>query len=168
MSRASTHLHPKWDLPPEGILDGFSIEITAKDIVDLRKAARHMPPDTPVAITFLPGEEFEARLAAAVAVREMGFEPMPHFSARRILSNEEFETYLEAVYENAEVRRCFVVAGDPPEPQGPFFDTTALIDTGAFERIGDKGDRRWWSSRRSSQYDRSASVGYSRNEDCQY
>ncbi|WP_427967659.1 methylenetetrahydrofolate reductase [Altererythrobacter sp.] len=136
MPTAATHLHPNWDLPPNGILDGYSIEITAKDVEDLRAAAPKMPPETPIAITFLPGEEQDARIAAAVAVREMGFEPMPHFSARRILSHEEFEGYLAAVVEQAGVRRCFVVAGDPPEPQGPFFDTAALIATGAFERNG--------------------------------
>ena len=136
MPQASELIHPNWDLPPKGILDGYSIEITAKDVDDLRAAAPKMPEGTPVAITFLPGEEFDARLAAAVAVRELGFEPMPHFSARRIVSPEEFETYLEAVVDKAGVRRCFVVAGDPPEPQGPFFDTSALIGTGAFERIG--------------------------------
>jgi methylenetetrahydrofolate reductase (NADPH) len=36
------------------------------------------------------------------------------------------------------VRRCFIVAGDPPEPQGPYADTSALIATGAFERAGIK------------------------------
>ncbi len=84
----------------------------------------------------MPGEEAEARIAAAVAVRELGYEPMPHFSARRILSREEFESYLKAVVAEAGVRRCSIVAGDPPEPQGPYFDTSALIATGAFEGNG--------------------------------
>ena len=37
---------------------------------------------------------------------------------------------------DAGVSRCFIVAGDPPEPEGPYFDTMALIRTGAFERAG--------------------------------
>jgi len=61
---------------------------------------------------------------------------MPHFSARRITDAAEFEAYLKAVVEQAGVRRCFIVAGDPAEPQGPFFDSSALIATGAFERAG--------------------------------
>jgi methylenetetrahydrofolate reductase (NADPH) len=36
------------------------------------------------------------------------------------------------------VKRCFIVAGDPAEPLGPYFDTSALIATGAFERAGVK------------------------------
>ncbi len=131
-------IHPNWDLEPAGVTDGYSLEITAKDVAALREAAPLIPPDTPIAITFLPGEEAQARIAAAVAVRELGFEPMPHFSARRILSHEEFGSYLEAVVGDAGVRRCFVVAGDPAEPQGPFFDTSAMLATGAFERLGIK------------------------------
>ncbi len=129
-------IHPNWDLPPAGITDGFSLEMTAKDEASLRDAAPLIPAETPIAVTYLPGEEVDARVAATVAVRELGFEPMPHFSARRITSEDDFEAYLKAVVEKAGVRRCFIVAGDPPEPQGPYFDTSALIATGAFERSG--------------------------------
>jgi methylenetetrahydrofolate reductase (NADPH) len=131
-------IHPAWALPPAWITEGFSLEMTAKDESALRDAAPLLPVDTPIAITFLPGEEVAARVAATVAVRELGFEPMPHFSARRILSQDGFEDYLHAVVREAGVKRCFVVAGDPPEPQGPYFDTMALLRTGAFERAGIK------------------------------
>ncbi len=129
-------IHPNWDLPPAGITDGFSLEMTAKDEASLRDAAPLIPAETPIAITYLPGEEVDARVAATVAVRELGFEPMPHFSARRITSQDDFEAYLKAVVEKAGVRRCFIVAGDPPEAQGPYSDTMSLIATGAFERSG--------------------------------
>jgi methylenetetrahydrofolate reductase (NADPH) len=133
---AAPQLHPNWNRKPKGITEGYSLEITAKDVAALREVAPLIPAETPIAITFLPGEAADARIAAAVAVRALGFEPMPHFSARRILSRDEFENYLRAVVEQADVRRCFVVAGDPPEPQGPYFDTSALIATGAFEGNG--------------------------------
>lgn len=133
---ATPVLHPNWDRAPTGITEGYSLEMTAKDIDALRAAAPMMPAETPVAITFLPGEDPAARIAAAVAVRQLGFEPMPHFSARRIVSEDAFEDYLHAVVAQAGVRRCFIVAGDPPEPQGPYADTSALIATGAFERAG--------------------------------
>jgi methylenetetrahydrofolate reductase (NADPH) len=133
---ANPQIHPNWDRKPDGITEGFSLEITAKDVAALKEAAHLIPAETPIAITFLPGEAAEARIAAAVAVRELGYEPMPHFSARRILSRDEFESYLKAVVKEADVRRCFIVAGDPPEPKGPYFDTSALIATGAFEGNG--------------------------------
>jgi methylenetetrahydrofolate reductase (NADPH) len=131
-------IHPNWDRPRATITDGYSLEMTAKDIAALNEAAPLIPPDTPLSVTFLPGEEQASRVAATVAVRCLGFEPMPHFSARRILSEDDFEGYLRAVVREAEVKRCFIVAGDPAEPLGPYFDTIKLIQTGAFERAGVK------------------------------
>ncbi|RJG54534.1 methylenetetrahydrofolate reductase [Sphingobium terrigena] len=129
-------IHPNWDLPPKGMTDGYSLEITAKDIDALREAAPAMAPETPVAVTFLPGESLEARIEAARTVRALGFEPMPHFSARRLESGDDFETYLAAVVREAGVTRCFIIAGDPPEAAGPYTDSMSLIRTGAFERAG--------------------------------
>lgn len=131
-------IHPHWARAPLRITEGYSLEMTAKDTDSLRAASPMMPVDTPVAVTFLPGEQPEARIATTVAVRELGFEPMPHFSARRITSQAAFEDYLNAVVERAGVRRCFVIAGDPPQAEGPFADSSALIATGAFERAGIK------------------------------
>lgn len=129
-------IHPNWARPAINMVEGYSLEMTAKDIDSLREAAPGILPETPIAVTFLPGEPFEARIAAAKAVRDLGFEPMPHFSARRITSEAEFRDYLDAVTREAGVRRCFVIAGDPSEPEGPFFDSSALIATGAFEAAG--------------------------------
>ena len=138
MSRSGELIHPNWDLPMVRVTDGFSIEMTAKDVDALKHAAPSLPPGTPVSLTFLPGEMPEARIAAAIAIRELGFEPMPHFSARRLESHAEFETYLDAVVERARVRRCFIIAGDRDTPAGPFADSTALIATGRFEKAGIK------------------------------
>lgn len=129
-------IHPNWALAPQRITDGYSLEITAKDVAALREGAAAILPETPIAVTFLPGEDPAARVAAAKAVRELGFEPMPHFSARRIKSQAEFEDYLAAVVAEAGVKRCFVVAGDPSQPAGPYSDSSALLASGAFERAG--------------------------------
>ncbi|NBC36726.1 methylenetetrahydrofolate reductase [Novosphingobium sp. FSY-8] len=133
-----SQIHPNWERAPDGITDGYSLEITAKDVESLRKAAPGIPPATPIAVTFLPGEEAPARIAAAKAVRDMGFEPMPHFSARRITSQAEFEDYLNAVVTQADVKRCFVIAGDPEQAAGPYNDSSELIGTGLFEKAGIK------------------------------
>lgn len=136
MSYAS--IHPAWERDPEYITEGFSVEITAKDVPSLKENSGKLPAETPVAITFLPGESLESRLEAAIAARELGFEPMPHFSARRIKSEEEFKTMLERMVQEAGVKRCFAIAGDPSEPEGPYADTSALIATGFFEQNGIK------------------------------
>lgn len=129
-------IHPHWDREPAFITEGFSLEITAKDIDALKAAAPSIPEATPIAVTFLPGETLEARLAAARAVRDLGFEPMPHFSARRLESEAEFRSMLERMVSEAAVKRCFAIAGDPPESVGPYSETAELIQTGLFEANG--------------------------------
>jgi len=129
-------IHPAWERPAQNTVDGYSLEITAKDIDSLKAASPAIPAQTPIAVTFLPGEEFSARLDAIKMVRDLGFEPMPHFSARRIRSTAEFEEYLQAAVSEAGVKRSFVIAGDPSEPEGPYFDSSVLIASGAFERAG--------------------------------
>jgi len=129
-------IHRNWSEPAEIMTDGFSLEITAKDVDALREASPNIPGENPIAITFLPGEDFNARIAATRTVRELGFEPMPHFSARRIRSEHEFQDYLGAVVEQANVRRCFVVAGDPATPEGPYSTSGELIESGAFDQLG--------------------------------
>jgi methylenetetrahydrofolate reductase (NADPH) len=131
-------VHPNWLKDPNGITDGYSLEVTAKDIANLTSIAPRIWQGAPIAVPFLPGESHAARIEAAKAVRALGFEPMPHFSARRIASREEFEAYLHGAVQEAGVERCFVVAGDPSTPAGPFADTTSVIETGAFERAGIK------------------------------
>jgi len=129
-------IHPAWGRAPHGMTDGYSLEMTAKDVPALRAAASRIAPETPIAITFLPNETMDARIAAAAEVRALGFEPMPHLSARRITSDEELEAIVARTVAEAGVKRMFLVAGDPPVPAGPFADTMALLATGLFERHG--------------------------------
>lgn len=129
-------IDPRWDVEPSNMAEGYSIEMTAKDCASLRAAAPDIPPGTPIAVAYLPSETDAQRLEALKLVRELGFEPMPHFSARRIRTEAEFESYLSAAVSEAGVRRCFVVAGDPSEAAGPYSDSASLIGTGAFERSG--------------------------------
>ena len=138
MAGAAT-IHPNWEQHiPDRITDGYSIEMTAKDCDALRAAASMLAPETPIAITFLPGETIDARIDAAKLVRDLGFEPMSHLSARRIGSFEELEQTVRRSAEEAGVRRMFLVAGDPPVPAGPFEDALSLLRTGLFETHGVK------------------------------
>lgn len=63
---------------------------------------------------------------------------MPHLSARRMASLAELEAFVTRAVAEAGVERCFVIAGDPSTPAGPFADSAALIETGVFERAGIK------------------------------
>jgi tetratricopeptide (TPR) repeat protein len=120
------------------LLDGFSLEMTAKDIPSLNEAAPLIPKGTRISVTFLPNEAFEDRVAAAAAVRRHGFVPIPHLSARRIGSERELDDYLARLSGEAGIDHAFVIAGDPPEPLGPYEDALAILKSGLLSRHGVK------------------------------
>lgn len=129
-------IHPSTYQSPGNITDAYSLEVSARDISALAATASRIPPGSTISIPYLPGQDNDARLAAARAVRALGLEPMPHLSARRIASLTELDSFVRRAVAEAGVERCFVIAGDPPTPLGPFLDSTSLIETGVFERAG--------------------------------
>lgn len=132
MSLISSHT----TLPARNITDAYSLEVSARDIAALTAAGSRIVPGSTISIPYLPGQDDDARLAAARAVRGLGFEPMPHLSARRIVSLAGLDSFVTRAVAEAGVERCFVIAGDPSSPMGPFADSASLIETGVFERAG--------------------------------
>ncbi|WP_161961556.1 methylenetetrahydrofolate reductase [Xanthomonas dyei] len=118
------------------ITDAYSLEVSAKDIAGLAAAAPRIMRGATIAIPYLPNQDDDARLAAARRGRALGFQPMPHLSARRIASRDALHSFVSRAVDEAGVERCLVIAGDPPAPLGPFPDSVSLIDTGVFERLG--------------------------------
>ena len=118
------------------MLRGHSIEITAKDGERIARLAGRIPPGTPVAVTFLPGEDAAARTLAARRLREAGFIPVPHLAARRLRSPAELDDFLAALTGEAAVDRVFVVAGDLAAAAGPYDDALAIIRSGLLARHG--------------------------------
>jgi methylenetetrahydrofolate reductase (NADPH) len=118
------------------LLNNYSIEITAKDIAHLEQAADVIPQGTKIPVTFLPGETFEMRIAAAKRVKELGFLPIPHISARRLSSQNELEGYLAALQREVGTDHAFVVAGDPPQAMGPYEDALSIIQSGLLAQYG--------------------------------
>jgi len=124
------------EMTPGRLLDQFSLEMTARDIDALEQAAPLIPAGTRISVTFLPNEDFPARVAAAATVRRLGFVPVPHISARRLRSAAELEGFLESLAAATGMRDVFVVAGDPPQPEGPYEDALAVVRTGLLGRYG--------------------------------
>ena len=130
------HAEPLTLMRAPVLLAGYSIEMTAKDVDALDEAAGVIAPGTQVSITFLPHEGPQARVAAAASVRRLGFTPMPHVSARRLKSEDDLRGYLEALRREVAPDRVFVVAGDPPHPEGPYEDALSVIRSGLLEAYG--------------------------------
>jgi methylenetetrahydrofolate reductase (NADPH) len=125
-------------LLPRSMVDGYSLEMTTKDVVTLEAARTFISPGTGVSITFLPSDDTNDRVEAATAVHRNGFSPIPHIAARRLSSARELEGFLDRLSSDAKIDRAFVIAGDSRQPLGPFEDALAIIKTGLLARYGVK------------------------------
>jgi methylenetetrahydrofolate reductase (NADPH) len=118
------------------LLNDFSLEMTGKDVAALEEAAPLIPAGTRISITFLGNEDLQMRVAAAAAVRRLGYVPVPHISARRLESKAQLEEFLEALAGEAAPQHVFLIGGDPSEPMGPFEDSLSLVQTGLLGQYG--------------------------------
>ncbi|MEN5267882.1 methylenetetrahydrofolate reductase [Stenotrophomonas sepilia] len=125
-------------LRAEAFINTFSLEVSAKAMPALCAEADRIPRGTVISIPWLASEDDDARLAAARTVRALGFEPMPHLSARRVGSRAALERFLQRAAGEARVARCLLIAGDLATPAGPFADSASIIQTGVLEQSGIK------------------------------
>ncbi|MBN9155596.1 MAG: methylenetetrahydrofolate reductase [Microbacterium sp.] len=112
------------------LIGDFSLEMTGKDIPGLEEARHAIPAGTKVNVTFLGNEDLEMRVSAAKAVKDMGFVPVPHISARRLGSRGQLKEFLERLQKVGAAEHVFVVGGDPSEPEGPYASSFDVIHTG--------------------------------------
>ncbi|MGV2982845.1 methylenetetrahydrofolate reductase [Microbacterium sp. AGC85] len=112
--------------------------MTGKDVPGLREAAHAIPQGTKINVTFLGNEDLEMRVAAAKAVKELGFVPVPHISARRLQSQAQLEEFLARLQEVGATEHVFAVGGDPAEPEGPYPDSLSVIRSGILQKYGVK------------------------------
>lgn len=114
----------------------YALEVTAKDIVQVKASKPEIPPATPINIAFLGNEDHAQRVNAARIIRECGFEPVPIISSRRLLSEQDRDSLLGALIEGANPTRFILVGGDPATPAGPYADSLALLRSGIVRRHG--------------------------------
>ncbi len=118
------------------LLDDFSLEMTGKDLAGLSEAAPLLPAGTRINVTFLGNEDLGMRVAAAAAVRNRGFVPVPHISARRLTSRAELEEFLGRLRRVDAHERVFAVGGDPAVPEGPYAASLDVIRSGILRDAG--------------------------------
>jgi methylenetetrahydrofolate reductase (NADPH) len=120
------------------LVTGYSLEMTGKDVPGLMEAKDSIPAGTKINVTFLGNEDLEMRVSAAKAVRELGFVPVPHISARRLSSRGQLEEFLSRLQDVGATDSVFVVGGDPATPEGPYEDSYDVIRTGLLLDYGVK------------------------------
>ena len=98
----------------------------------------HVPKDISLTVTASPGKGMPATVDLAGRLAARGFRVAPHLSARLIRDTSELAEILQRLRE-AGIRDAFVVAGDVPEPAGPFEGAVDLLR--AMSEIGHKFEK---------------------------
>ena len=113
-----------------------SVEITPKQIDKVPVLEQHLAPGTKVFIALLDAGDVEHQIAAAVAVRHAGFEPIPHVPARFVRDVEDLKVRIGALTSQANVKTILALGGGAPQPIGKFDSALQLMHTGVFESHG--------------------------------
>jgi methylenetetrahydrofolate reductase (NADPH) len=113
-----------------------SIEISLKQALDWQGLGHLFPAGTSVYITDITPAPSEVWGRAARRVRQQGFEPVPHFAARRLTSKAALEERVAALAGEAGVRDVLVIGGAAGKSDGDFTSALDVLETGCFERRG--------------------------------
>lgn len=122
----------------QNLMRDFTIEVTPGQAKKVEAFSDHLREGCNVAVTFLPGSDYNETIETAKRLRDEGFVPMPHFAARSITSQAEFEDFLGRCVNEAGVDSAVVLAGGVDKPLGPYDSSMALLETGLFDKMGIK------------------------------
>ena len=86
----------------------------------------HVPKDVTITVTASARRGMPATIDLAVRLARLGYQAVPHLSARMIRDKVELGQILDAL-NAAGITNVFVVAGDAREPKGMFHDTLSLL-----------------------------------------
>jgi methylenetetrahydrofolate reductase (NADPH) len=112
------------------LLIGGSLELMPREMHRAAQIAALLPKDTCIYVPSLPGLPLARTLEAVATIRAAGLDPVPHVSARRILNQDDFRTFLKEAVSKYGVHRVLLLGGDEPKPKGPFADSLQILESG--------------------------------------
>ena len=133
---ASVRERPTLRSEISALLNDFSIEKTPREVESLRALPPELPLGSRVYITWVNGNDFSRTLRAAVRLRELGMQPVPHLAMRAVADGAALDAMLLALQREAAVNHALLVAGSAGAPVGCFDSTLPALASGLFERRG--------------------------------
>ncbi|MEM6463951.1 MAG: methylenetetrahydrofolate reductase [Pseudomonadota bacterium] len=113
-----------------------SIEVGPRQAVESSDLPGLFPPGTDVYITDIGTDSTETLVSAAARVRELGYEPVPHFASRRMTTRTDLEERIQRMSEEAGVKNVLVIGGGLERHAGEFSSTMEVLETGYFDKHG--------------------------------
>ncbi|HMN81712.1 MAG TPA: hypothetical protein PKA20_17565 [Burkholderiaceae bacterium] len=111
-------------------LDGFSLEVHARDAGEVAELEDMLAPGTDVHIASLTGQPLAPVLDACRLLKSAGMNPVPHVVARGFVSRAALESFLDSAAAQAGVEKVLLVGGDADRPAGPFASALDVLATG--------------------------------------
>jgi len=118
------------------MLRDYSVELVPGDSRLIDSAIERLPAPTAVSLTWIPGSNPLEMISAAAKLRRAGLVVMPHIGARHLQSGRQLGELAERLVGEAGVDRVLIIGGDRSKPAGPFDSTLAVMQSGAFQRVG--------------------------------
>lgn len=120
------------------LLTSVSIEVTPREPGVAETLREHFAAGSDVHVTFLPDDSPDKAAETCARLRHVGFNPIPHLTARNFPDRDALERQLARLGAEAQVTRALVIAGDVDRPRGTFSASLEVIETGLLERYGVK------------------------------
>ncbi len=117
------------------LMRGFSIELNPGDSKTLQAAAERLDTGTEVSLAWIPGSNPMDMIAPSASLKRAGHIPMPHVGARHLESAAQLQQLAEQL-KDAGVDRILIIGGDRAAAAGPYDSSLAVMQTGAFQRVG--------------------------------
>ena len=118
------------------LLAAGSLEVSPRELHRAGEIAALLPSTTCIYVPSLPGLPLARTLEAVAAIRDVGLDPVPHVSARRIINGDEFKEFLRKATSKYGVHRVLLLGGDEPRPKGPFADSLQILESGLLRDSG--------------------------------
>ena len=118
------------------LIANASIEIAPRERAEIERVAEVLPVNTCIYVPAPANRPLAETLEAVCAIRRAGLDPVPHIAARRFASAAELTQFLAAVVGEHGAHRVMLIAGDEPQPRGPYADALAVLQDGVLGRAG--------------------------------
>lgn len=113
-----------------------SIEVSPKQAAESNAIIDIFPQGGRVYITDVGTDPTDYLVKAAKRIRDIGYEPVPHFASRRMLNADILEDRVKRLVSKANVTDVLVIGGGLEKEAGDFASTMELLETGVFQRHG--------------------------------
>lgn len=113
-----------------------SVEMNVQDVRHLGASQMLLSPGKKVYVSHLPKQTWQQTIEACRAVSGTGFDPVPHLPVRLLEDERTLDNLLADAVRGAGVREVLLVAGDYPQPAGPYATVAEVLRTGKLSAHG--------------------------------